>query len=52
MAQMEQSIENLQTESLADKIQRAKHLYTLYNNITFGSQEVSSESRYILQKII
>ncbi len=52
IAQMEQSHENIQTSDYADKIERAKQLYCLYNNITFGSQEDSTKSRYILQKII
>jgi hypothetical protein len=43
--------EHITEESLAEKIERAKQLYNLYNNITFGSEEDSAKSRYILQKI-
>ena len=49
---MEQYTENQQTENYADKLEKAKKLYALFNNITFGSEEDSTKSRYILQKII
>ena len=52
MQKMEQSMENTESESYAEKIERAKQLYCLYNNITFGGEAISATSRSILQKII
>jgi len=50
MAKMEQPLED-QSESYSEKLERAKQLYQIYNNITFGSEEDSTNSRYLLQKI-
>jgi hypothetical protein len=51
MAQTEQTLADMPLEDFAEKIERAKKLFSLYNNITFGSKIESTQSRIILQKI-
>ena len=51
MVQMQKFAEDMTLEEYQEKIERAKKLFQLYNNITFGSKIESTQSRIILQKI-
>jgi len=48
---MKQSLEPMQSEDYSEKIEKARKLYQLFNNITFGNEEDSAESREILKQI-
>jgi len=52
MTKTEQLLENQKLGDYSEKIEKARKLYQLFNNITFGSEEDSAESREILKQVM
>lgn len=48
---MEQCLETTQSEDYSEKLAKAKKLFQLYNDITFGDKIESTQSMMILQQI-
>ena len=48
---MDQTPEIMQSEDFIEKIARARKLFHLYNEITFGDKEVSENSGAMLQQL-
>jgi len=48
--QNQENLPNFQSGDLAERIERAKQLYCLFNNITFGNKAEANESRNILKQ--
>ena len=51
MQQFEQTMENQQNDDFSEKLEKAKKIYCLLNNITFGDEIESAKSRIVLQRI-
>jgi hypothetical protein len=48
---MEQELEKSELEQYEKKIERAKKLYVLFNDITFGNEVEATKSRIILRHL-